>query len=173
MGVNPRQNRFAGGRRPVWLQRQVAFSVLARSRTWSSTFAGSRANPPHSEDAPLLLPIREPAEERGTGTFCSQGTAKSASPRRFSDRLLNALPRNRTSSDSFEDCHAPAHPQGHSIQNSPTWNSIRTCIFGGSMQSSSGHERYNESRRLHSRPPLFAMFCPRKELRLSLILARF
>ena len=25
-------------------------SVLAKSRTWSSTFAGSRANPPHSED---------------------------------------------------------------------------------------------------------------------------
>ena len=30
------------------------YSVLARSRTWSSTFAGSRANPPHSEDVFLL-----------------------------------------------------------------------------------------------------------------------
>ena len=27
-------------------------------------------------DEHYLLPIREPAEERGTGTFCSQGTAK-------------------------------------------------------------------------------------------------
>ena len=28
-------------------------NVLARSRTWSTTFAGSRANPPHSEDVTL------------------------------------------------------------------------------------------------------------------------
>ena len=51
------------------------FSVLARSRTWSSTFAGSRANPPHSED---VFPFSAP-------------------------------PRNRTSSGSFEDCHAIRH----------------------------------------------------------------
>ena len=56
----------------------TSFSVLARSRTWSSTFAGSRA-------------IRN-------------------TPRTFS---FSAPPRNRTSSGSFEDCHArPAHPQG-------------------------------------------------------------
>jgi hypothetical protein len=30
----------------------------------------------HTPALPSLLPIREPAEERGTGTFCSQGTAK-------------------------------------------------------------------------------------------------
>ncbi len=71
-------NRVAAGRLAIWLQRQVV-SVLAGSRTWSSTFAGSRANPPHSEDV----------------------------------SSFSALPRNRTSSGSFEDCHArPAHPQG-------------------------------------------------------------
>ncbi len=50
-------------------------SVLARSRTWSSTFARSRANPAHSEDV----------------------------------FLFSAPPRNRTSSGSFEDCHAIRH----------------------------------------------------------------
>ena len=55
-----------GSRRAVWLQRLSLFtaghsrpaarnqSVLARSRTWPSTFAGSRANPPHSEDVFLF-----------------------------------------------------------------------------------------------------------------------
>ncbi len=50
-------------------------NVLARSRTWSSTFARSRANPAHSEDV----------------------------------FLFSAPPRNRTSSGSFEDCHAIRH----------------------------------------------------------------
>ena len=35
------------------------FSVLARSRTWSSTFAGSRANPAHSEDCFFQRPAEE------------------------------------------------------------------------------------------------------------------
>ena len=48
-GVEPAQNCFAGSCRAVWLQRQKS-SVLARNRTWSSTFAESRANPQHSED---------------------------------------------------------------------------------------------------------------------------
>jgi hypothetical protein len=84
---NPLHNRFAGGCRAVWLQRRSHVTashlgpaarhqnVLARSRTWSSTFAGSRANPPHSKDM----------------------------------FLLSAPPRNRTSSGSFEDCHAIRH----------------------------------------------------------------
>lgn len=103
MGVEPTQNCFAGSGRAVWLRRQVASSglrfpasrtklsllaacryrgaarnqnVLARSRTWSSTFAGSRANPSHPEDACFLS---------------------------------STLPRNRTSSGSFEDCHAIRH----------------------------------------------------------------
>ena len=48
VGVEPTSSCFAGSRRAVWLQRHA--SVLARNRTWSSTFAGSRANPAHSED---------------------------------------------------------------------------------------------------------------------------
>ena len=36
----------------------ASFSVLARSRAWSSTFARSRANPPHSEDVRYSAPRR-------------------------------------------------------------------------------------------------------------------
>ncbi len=39
-----------------------------------------------------LKPIRESSAERGTGPFFSQGTAKCASPRRFSDRLSTFRP---------------------------------------------------------------------------------
>jgi hypothetical protein len=59
----------------------VLVSVLARSRTWSSTFAGSRANPPHSEDI----------------------TQSSAPPRNRTRAPCAAW------SGSFEDCHAIRH----------------------------------------------------------------
>ena len=70
----------AVGRLAIWLQRQVV-SVLARSRAWSSTFARSRANPPHSED----------------------------------ESPFSALPRNRTSSSSSEDCRALRHTRRASV----------------------------------------------------------
>ena len=73
-------------------------SVLARSRTWSSTFAGSRANPPHSEDV----------------------------------FLFSAPPRNRTSSGSFEDCHAIRHTRRADCQSVSTRNRTWTWTFGGS-----------------------------------------
>ena len=41
MGVEPTESCFAGSRRTLWLRRLV--SVLTRNRTWSSTFAESRA----------------------------------------------------------------------------------------------------------------------------------
>ena len=46
VGVEPTSNRFAGGCHAVWRQRRFICrsNVLARSRTWPSTFAGSRAN---------------------------------------------------------------------------------------------------------------------------------
>lgn len=47
---------FAGSRRTVWLQRQS--SVLARNRTWTSTFAGLHANPAHPEDESIPTWIR-------------------------------------------------------------------------------------------------------------------
>ena len=37
-----------------WMRSWHKRSVLARSRTWSSTVAGSRANPPHSKDQQYL-----------------------------------------------------------------------------------------------------------------------
>jgi hypothetical protein len=60
-----------------------AGSVLARNRTWSTTFAGSRA---------ILHTPR-------TGFF-SQSLS------------VSAPPRSRTSSDSFEGCHASITPAG-------------------------------------------------------------
>ena len=42
-------------------------SVLARSRTWSSTFAGSRANPPHSEN--MFLSSAPPRNRTSSGSF--------------------------------------------------------------------------------------------------------
>ncbi len=46
------ENCFAGSRPAIEHQCRVVEmkSVPARNRTWSSTFAGSRANPPHSKD---------------------------------------------------------------------------------------------------------------------------
>ncbi len=38
--------------------------------------SGEPGHPGGKSKLVFLLPIREPAEERGTGTFCSQGTAK-------------------------------------------------------------------------------------------------
>ena len=83
-------------------------SVFARSRTWSSTFAGSRANPPHYEDdccsvprrgieprlavpktallsgtpAGLALSVSRPGVEPGSGP--SEGPMRSLAPSRHS-----------------------------------------------------------------------------------------
>jgi hypothetical protein len=54
VGVEPTSSCFAGSCRAVWLQRQFV-NALARNRTWSSTFAGSRANPAHPEDISFIL----------------------------------------------------------------------------------------------------------------------
>jgi hypothetical protein len=97
VGVEPTSSCFAGSRRAVWLQRQVV-SALARSRAWSSTFAGSRANPPHSEDV----------------------------------FLFSAPPRNRTSSGSFEDCHAIRHTRRACVVSVSTRNRTWIWTFGGS-----------------------------------------
>ena len=53
---NPLKSCFAGSRRTVWLQRQL--SVLARNRTWTSTFAGLHAHPAHPEDENLAAARR-------------------------------------------------------------------------------------------------------------------
>ena len=53
---NPLECCFAGSRRTVWLQRQS--SVLARNRTWTSTFAGLHAHPAHPEDVNLVAARR-------------------------------------------------------------------------------------------------------------------
>ena len=46
-----RRSKDETSRRFILLPSYFALQiVLTRSRTWSSTFAGSRANPPHSED---------------------------------------------------------------------------------------------------------------------------
>ena len=49
VGVEPTKSCFAGSRLAGWLQRREV-SVLARNRTWTSTFAGLHANPTHPED---------------------------------------------------------------------------------------------------------------------------
>ena len=54
---NPLESCFAGSRRTVWLQRH-RFSVLARNRTWTSTFAGLHAHPAHPEDVDLVAARR-------------------------------------------------------------------------------------------------------------------
>src|SRR5262245_25941139 len=58
---NPLKSCFAGSRRTVWLQRHV--SVLARNRTWTSTFAGLHAHPAHPEDV-VLVKARRGVEPR-------------------------------------------------------------------------------------------------------------
>jgi hypothetical protein len=63
VGVEPTSSCFAGSRHAVWLQRQFA-NALARNRTWSSTFAGSRANPAHPEDNVYVSVPRRGVEPR-------------------------------------------------------------------------------------------------------------
>jgi hypothetical protein len=59
-GSRTHLNRVAAGRLAVWLQRHNSSHVPARNRTWSSTFAGSCANPAHSEDVMISrCPARE------------------------------------------------------------------------------------------------------------------
>ena len=70
VGVEPTCCCFAGSRLAVWLQRRMK-SVLARNRTWSSTFAESRANPPHSEDNSLSIPTWSRTRTRTLGGSCA------------------------------------------------------------------------------------------------------
>ncbi len=65
-------------------------SVLARSRTWSSTFAGSRANPPHSEDVFLFsAPPRNRTSSRSFEDCRAIRHTRRASCRKCLDQDLN------------------------------------------------------------------------------------
>ena len=77
---NPLQTALQAVAVPSGSSVMFTSSVLARNRTWSTSFAGSRANPAHSEDNCLVS---------------------------------SAPPRSRTSSCSFEDCHASITLAGH------------------------------------------------------------
>jgi hypothetical protein len=114
VGVEPTQNRFAGGRLPVWLRRRFGFdsakSVLARIRTWSSTFAESRAIH-HTPRTIETFGDQYPAEDSNLvrqlrGLLCVPGTpagristATSRSTRRLtpSARLEHELPSDPAS----------------------------------------------------------------------------
>jgi hypothetical protein len=84
----------------------ILSSAHARSRTWSSTFAGSRANPPHSEDVSSnqsrRLDLHQHRAVSGTAakrwsaaTFLNRATSASRSARSrtplggFGDRFLS------------------------------------------------------------------------------------
>ena len=49
---------------------------IAALRRDSKFLRKSPIGPVWESESRVLEPIREPAEERGTGTFCSQGIAK-------------------------------------------------------------------------------------------------
>ena len=76
---------------PCRLAPSPSFSVLARSRTWSSTFAGSRANPPHSEDVSYSAPRRgiEPGHRAQHGRAVSRTAMRSGTPAGLSFKRLD------------------------------------------------------------------------------------
>ena len=89
-GSRTHKSRFAAGCLAVWLQRRDRWNALARSRTWSPTFAGSCANPSHSEDFDILIhDFIEPDDNT----------------RHHAGR--NPPPGNRTRPCGFEDRRAP------------------------------------------------------------------
>ena len=140
VGVEPTSNRFAGGCRAVWLRRQL-LSVLARNRTWPSTFAGSRAllHTPRTCRGLArkrgLTPYRmcKPAFEPQTGSGLSPFMAQANTP-----------PRSRTSSDSFEGCHASSTPAG---RRSPTHSRTKRTEAPNGLR-----RRLTGQYRLKSRP---------------------
>jgi hypothetical protein len=125
-GSRTHLNRVAAGCRAVWLQRQD-FSVLARNRTWSSTFAESRA-------------IRHTPRTSGCRPFSTPPRSRTSSCRfevcRAVRHTCRACPssspsRNRTWSDSFGSCHAIRHNHGPSVS-IPTRIRTGTRTVGGS-----------------------------------------
>ncbi len=98
-GSRTHESRVAAGRLAVWLQRRDGWNVLARSRTWSPTFAESCANPSHSEDVSLA---------RCLAPSCL------AVKRRVMPARIHPPPGNRTRPCGFEDRRAPDTLAGNS-----------------------------------------------------------
>ena len=101
------RTRFRGfaDRRPAVRPRRLACfgplpegHVLARNRTWSSTFAGSRANPSHPEDVDRNRSLASPPPGNRTRACGFEGRRASATP---AGKEPSALARNRTWSSTF------------------------------------------------------------------------
>ena len=119
MGVEPTQSRFAGGRLPVWLRRRFGFdsakSVLARIRTWSSTFAESRA----IHHTPRTLAMSQLSVPR-RGFEPRPAASKAA--------MRSSTPAGRLSRELKEIKHPTVSSRSHVSTRIRT----RTWTFGGS-----------------------------------------
>ena len=117
MGVEPTSSCFAGSRRAVWLQRQSVSkiqNVLARNRTWSSTFAESRAI--HHTPRTLFV-LEYPAEESNLVLQL---------------RRLPCVRHTRKAIRSRIEERMTAHASLRHHVHVPTWTRTRTWTFGGS-----------------------------------------
>ncbi len=101
-----------------------AESVLARNRTWSSTFAESRA----IQHTPRTFEIRK-AAHRGIEPRLAESKSAVRSGT-LAGRVVSSPSRNRTWSNSFGSCHAIQHTH-EPFFSTPTWNRTRTRTLGG------------------------------------------
>ena len=126
------KNCFAGSRLSVWLQRQL--SVLARNRTWTSTFAGLHANPAHPEDVHLLAARRGVEPRLAVSKTAVRSGTLAGCVNQYPDLDLNqGLDLRRVQCNS-------ATPSGHA---EPT--------TGFAPASAANHIQYGQNRSLLSR----------------------
>ena len=102
----------------------ASFSVLARNRTWSTSFAGSRANPAHSKDMLLSTPPRNRTpSDRFEVCHVIHHTRRACSAAR---RGIEPRPT------ASEADMLSGTPTGHVVQGVATWNRTRTKTLGES-----------------------------------------
>ena len=168
---------------PRRLAPATRFSVLARSRTWSATFAGSRANPPHSEDDRYSAPRRgiepRPAVSTtamlsgtpagqvsrpgiGPGPGPSEGSMRSTTPSRRSSPT-----RSRTWTRALGKSRAIRYTIGTS--RAGDWNCTSICRFTKPVPSGiEPRRRQARARGVEPRPLVLEANCsPRSTLVMS------
>ena len=116
-------DRVAAGCRAVWLQRRD--SALARNRTWSSTFAGSRASPAHPKDSV----VQQPAEESNP---VLQNRSLPCGPAHSQAVASVARPGIEPGPTASEAAVLSGTTTGHSVVSTPTGSRTRTKTFAAS-----------------------------------------
>ena len=156
-------------------------STSARNRTWSSTFAGSRASPAHPKDSV----VQQPAEESDP---VLQNRSLPCGPAHSQAIASVARPGIEPGPAASEAAVLSGTPTGHSVVSTPTWSRTRTKTFAASravrytigtihLQSrrldSHQHEpAYKADAFLHRATPAYTLPARRPGARSTLLLQR-